>query len=70
LHADAIKDVSMYIHRVGRTARVDSRGRALLFVLPPEKQALLAALEKAKVVHSPPTNPSLPSNTWSMCNAE
>jgi hypothetical protein len=35
--------------RVGRTARYLSTGRALLLLLPSEKEGMLAALEEAKV---------------------
>jgi ATP-dependent RNA helicase DDX10/DBP4 len=37
VQADAPEDVNMYIHRVGRTARYNSGGKALLFVTPQEE---------------------------------
>jgi hypothetical protein len=38
-----------YVHRVGRTARYNANGRALLFLLPTEEQAVSEALTKAGV---------------------
>lgn len=55
-------------HRVGRTARYTSTGRALLLLLPTEREAMLAQLAEAKVPlkclkHNPsrvaPIGPSL-----------
>ena len=46
---DAPDSVKTYIHRVGRTARFRSAGRALLVLLPSEVDALLAQLQSAKV---------------------
>ena len=37
VQADAPEDVDMYIHRVGRTARYNSGGKALLLVTPQEE---------------------------------
>lgn len=36
VQADCPEDVDTYIHRVGRTARLDQAGKALLFLLPSE----------------------------------
>ncbi|KAJ3865933.1 P-loop containing nucleoside triphosphate hydrolase protein [Lentinula novae-zelandiae] len=47
LQLDAPEDVDTYIHRVGRTARYESRGKGLLFLMPSEEEGMLAAL-KAK----------------------
>ncbi|KAK9246096.1 P-loop containing nucleoside triphosphate hydrolase protein [Lipomyces tetrasporus] len=46
---DAPEDAETYIHRVGRTARFDSAGRALLFVTPSEEKGMQARLEAKKV---------------------
>ncbi|KZO94678.1 DEAD-domain-containing protein [Calocera viscosa TUFC12733] len=46
---DAPEDADTYIHRVGRTARYESAGRALLFLLPSEEAGMLAELEKKEV---------------------
>ena len=46
---DCPEDADTYIHRVGRTARYDASGRALLFLLPSEEQGMLAALAAKKV---------------------
>ncbi|KAL7544050.1 hypothetical protein ACHAXR_013489 [Thalassiosira sp. AJA248-18] len=49
VQADAPEDVEMYIHRVGRTARYTSGGKALLLVLPQEEEGMIAALTAAKI---------------------
>ena len=49
VQADAPEDVEMYIHRVGRTARYESGGKALLLVLPEEETGMIQALNDAKI---------------------
>mmetsp|Transcript_39724 Transcript_39724/g.95556 ORF Transcript_39724/g.95556 Transcript_39724/m.95556 type:complete len:824 (-) Transcript_39724:55-2526(-) len=49
VQADAPEDVEMYIHRVGRTARYTSGGKALLLVLPQEERGMMKALSEAKI---------------------
>ena len=49
LQADAPEDAAMYIHRVGRTARYQRKGKSLLLVRPEEEAALLEHLAAAKV---------------------
>jgi len=49
VQADAPEDVEMYIHRVGRTARYTSGGRALLLVTPQEEDGMTKALRGAKI---------------------
>jgi ATP-dependent RNA helicase DDX10/DBP4 len=39
---DCPEDVDTYIHRVGRTARYESEGKALLFLCPSEEEGMLA----------------------------
>lgn len=46
LQVDAPEDAETYIHRVGRTARYESVGKGLLFLLPSEEEGMKAALEK------------------------
>lgn len=46
LQVDAPEDADTYIHRVGRTARYESAGKGLLFLLPSEEEGMKAALEK------------------------
>ncbi|EJU01294.1 DEAD-domain-containing protein [Dacryopinax primogenitus] len=46
---DAPEDADTYIHRVGRTARYDSAGKALLFLLPNEEEGMLKELERKEV---------------------
>ncbi|KAJ2933321.1 hypothetical protein H1R20_g3746, partial [Candolleomyces eurysporus] len=43
---DAPEDVETYIHRVGRTARYESRGKGLLFLVPTEEEGMTAAFQK------------------------
>ncbi|EKM57131.1 uncharacterized protein PHACADRAFT_119388 [Phanerochaete carnosa HHB-10118-sp] len=46
LQVDAPEDAETYIHRVGRTARYESAGKALLFLAPSEEEGMKAALAK------------------------
>lgn len=46
LQLDAPEDADTYIHRVGRTARYESKGKAILFLMPSEEEGMLAALKK------------------------
>ncbi|KAJ3995683.1 P-loop containing nucleoside triphosphate hydrolase protein [Lentinula boryana] len=45
LQLDAPEDADTYIHRVGRTARYESKGKGLLFLMPSEEEGMLAALK-------------------------
>ena len=49
VQADAPEDIEMYIHRVGRTARYTSGGKALLLLLPQEEEGMLKLLSDAKI---------------------
>ncbi|KAL6244169.1 ATP-dependent RNA helicase dbp4 [Rhinocladiella similis] len=49
VQVDCPEDADTYIHRVGRTARFERDGRAVLFLDPSEEEGMLAALEKKKV---------------------
>ena len=49
VQADAPEDVDMYIHRVGRTARYTSGGKALLVLLPQEEEGMINALKESKI---------------------
>ncbi|ETW03079.1 hypothetical protein H310_05507 [Aphanomyces invadans] len=46
---DAPEDTANYIHRVGRTARYNKNGRALMLLLESEVKGLLCGLEEAKI---------------------
>ncbi|XP_067949872.1 probable ATP-dependent RNA helicase DDX10 [Watersipora subatra] len=46
---DTPDDADTYIHRVGRTARYENDGEALLFLLPSEKQEMLRLLSAQKI---------------------
>ena len=46
---DAPEDVETYIHRVGRTARYQAKGKALLFLLPSEEEGFVKRLEAKKL---------------------
>ncbi len=48
VQVDCPEDADTYIHRVGRTARYESNGRAVLF-LDPSEEAMLKRLEQKKV---------------------
>ena len=49
---DCPEDADTYIHRVGRTARYEKDGQALLFLLPSEEVGMLRALEGKRVAVS------------------
>ncbi|KAJ4011968.1 ATP-dependent RNA helicase dbp4 [Fusarium irregulare] len=49
IQADCPEDVDTYIHRVGRTARYQSNGRAVLFLDPNEEPGMLKKLEQKKI---------------------
>jgi ATP-dependent RNA helicase DDX10/DBP4 len=46
---DCPEDADTYIHRVGRTARYEHEGHAVMFLDPTEEEGMLKALEKKKV---------------------
>ena len=50
VQVDCPEDADTYIHRVGRTARYEHDGQAVMFVDPSEEEGMLAALEKKKVI--------------------
>ncbi|CCC07145.1 hypothetical protein SMAC4_01168 [Sordaria macrospora] len=49
IQADCPEDADTYIHRVGRTARYESKGRAVLFLDPSEEEGFIKRLEQKKV---------------------
>jgi ATP-dependent RNA helicase DDX10/DBP4 len=49
VQVDCPEDADTYIHRVGRTARYEHEGRAVLFLDPSEEDGMLKALERKKV---------------------
>jgi ATP-dependent RNA helicase DDX10/DBP4 len=49
IQLDCPEDAETYIHRVGRTARYERDGRAVLFLDPSEEEAMLKRLEHKKV---------------------
>ncbi|KAI0664113.1 DEAD-domain-containing protein [Cubamyces menziesii] len=49
LQVDAPEDAETYIHRVGRTARYESAGKGLLFLMPSEEEGMVAALKKKNI---------------------
>ncbi|OBS20820.1 hypothetical protein FPOA_07161 [Fusarium poae] len=49
IQADCPEDVDTYIHRVGRTARYQSNGRAVIFLDPNEEPGMLKKLEQKKI---------------------
>jgi ATP-dependent RNA helicase DDX10/DBP4 len=49
VQVDAPEDTNMYIHRVGRTARYNAGGRALLMLIPSEEEVVSKALGDAGV---------------------
>jgi ATP-dependent RNA helicase DDX10/DBP4 len=49
VQVDAPEDVDTYVHRVGRTARFQSTGHAILFLDPSEEEGMMKKLEQKKV---------------------
>ncbi|KAL4960813.1 RNA-dependent ATPase HCA4 [Aspergillus stella-maris] len=49
IQLDCPEDADTYIHRVGRTARYEREGRAVLFLDPSEEKGMLRRLEQKKV---------------------
>ena len=47
---DCPEDADTYIHRVGRTARYEHDGRAVLFLQPSEEEGMLKRMEQKKVL--------------------
>lgn len=50
IQLDCPEDADTYIHRVGRTARYERDGRAVLFLEPSEEEGMLKRLEQKNVV--------------------
>ena len=49
VQVDCPEDADTYIHRVGRTARYEHEGQAVIFVDPSEEEGMLGALERKRV---------------------
>ncbi|SLM40214.1 atp-dependent rna helicase dbp4 [Lasallia pustulata] len=49
IQLDCPEDADTYIHRVGRTARYERNGRAVLFLDPTKEEGMLKRLEQKKV---------------------
>lgn len=49
VQVDCPEDADTYIHRVGRTARYEAQGHAIMFLDPSEEEGALKALEKKKI---------------------
>lgn len=49
VQVDCPEDADTYIHRVGRTARYERNGRAVLFLDPSEEEGMLKRLEQKRV---------------------
>lgn len=49
IQLDCPEDADTYIHRVGRTARYESNGRAVLFLDPSEEEGMVKTLELKKI---------------------
>jgi len=49
VHADCPVDVNTYIHRSGRTARLNKHGASLLMLLPSEEKEMITLLTEKKV---------------------
>ncbi|KAI4167756.1 MAG: hypothetical protein LQ343_006951 [Gyalolechia ehrenbergii] len=50
IQLDCPEDADTYIHRVGRTARYERNGRAVIFLAPTEEDGMMKRLEQKKVI--------------------
>ena len=69
---DAPEDADTYIHRVGRTARYESKGKGLLFLLPSEEEGMKAALqlkgiEVSKIKNRPSKTQNIQNQLQNLC---
>jgi ATP-dependent RNA helicase DDX10/DBP4 len=69
---DAPEDADTYIHRVGRTARYESKGKGLLFLLPSEEEGMKAALqlkgiEVSKIKNRPSKTQNIQNQLQHLC---
>jgi ATP-dependent RNA helicase DDX10/DBP4 len=72
LQLDCPEDADTYIHRVGRTARYNSKGHALLFLVPSEELGMTTLLAQkrvpiSKIAINPSKTQSIIPNLQSMC---
>jgi len=59
IQLDCPEDATTYIHRVGRTARFNQNGEALMVLLPSEENGIIQELEKKKIpIEKIQVNPS------------
>ena len=49
LQLDCPADVDDYIHRVGRTARMNAKGEAALVLTPPQEEGFVSLMEKRQI---------------------
>lgn len=69
---DAPEDADTYIHRVGRTARYENKGKGLLFLLPSEEEGMTAALqlkgiEVSKIKNRPSKTQNIQNQLQHLC---
>ena len=69
---DAPEEADTYIHRVGRTARYESKGKGLLFLLPSEEEGMKAALqlkgiEVSKIKNRPSKTQNIQNQLQNLC---
>lgn len=50
IQLDCPEDADTYIHRVGRTARYEAKGQALMLLCPTEEEGMVKAMAEKKVV--------------------
>ena len=69
---DAPEDADTYIHRVGRTARYESKGKGLLFLLPSEEEGMKTALQTkgiqvSKIKNRPSKTQNIQNQLQNLC---
>lgn len=70
IQLDAPEDHAMYVHRVGRTARYNANGRALMLLTPNEEQVVIPDLTKVGIpIQKLSVNPKSAVNVTSAAGA-
>ena len=69
---DAPEDADTYIHRVGRTARYESKGKGLIFLLPSEEEGMKTALqtkgiEVSRIKNRPSKTQNIQNQLQNLC---
>lgn len=77
IQMDCPEDIQTYIHRIGRTARYNTSGNSLLFLLPSEETGMLNEFKKGdigdkieSILVNPSKTTSIVQNLKALCSQE